>query len=125
MQNLPPNAFCRPNRYSFESGGGQFFPLCPYRLIFIDNGEGMDSDATGNGDQNANIVLEPRSSSGPSSPSIETHRDRRTWFLSPCDGREEAEKHLLGSADGTFLIRDSSKGGFALSIVADDKVHHC
>lgn len=88
------------------------------------SGEGGDADVIGGCDQNAYMVLEPSFSSGPSSPSIEVHRDRRTWFVSPCE-REEAVKHLLGSANGTFLIRNSSKGAYALSIVADGKVQHC
>jgi phosphoinositide-3-kinase regulatory subunit len=54
-----------------------------------------------------------------------THNDKTTWYLE-CN-RDEAQRNLLGKADGTFLIRKSSSGGdsYALSIVAEGKVQHC
>jgi len=46
--------------------------------------------------------------------------------LLPDCSRQEAEKLLQGKADGTFLIRQSSKQGqYALSIVAGREVGHC
>ena len=43
------------------------------------------------------------------------HQDEATWFLRDCS-REEAERLLAGKPDGTFLVRPSRMGSYALSI---------
>lgn len=43
------------------------------------------------------------------------HTNEATWFLSQCT-RADAEKLLHGTKDGTFLIRPSRTGQYALSI---------
>lgn len=52
------------------------------------------------------------------------HNNESTWFLQECS-RQEAEKLLAGKVNGTFLIRNSRTGQYALSIVVDGKVGHC
>ncbi|XP_076318839.1 phosphatidylinositol 3-kinase regulatory subunit alpha-like isoform X2 [Tachypleus tridentatus] len=52
------------------------------------------------------------------------HHDESTWFLSECS-KSQAELLLNGKCNGTFLIRNSSTGQFALSIVTNGKVVHC
>ncbi|XP_013780715.1 phosphatidylinositol 3-kinase regulatory subunit alpha-like isoform X1 [Limulus polyphemus] len=52
------------------------------------------------------------------------HHDESTWFVSECS-RQQAENLLSGKLNGTFLIRNSRTGQFALSIVADGKIGHC
>lgn len=43
------------------------------------------------------------------------HSNELTWFLSQCT-RADAERLLAGTKDGTFLIRPSRTGQYALSI---------
>lgn len=43
------------------------------------------------------------------------HRDQNTWLLRDCS-RCEAEQLLAGKKDGTFLVRPSRTGQYALSI---------
>lgn len=43
------------------------------------------------------------------------HQDETTWFLRDCS-REEAERLLVAKPDGTFLVRPSRTGSYALSI---------
>lgn len=50
--------------------------------------------------------------------------DERNWFCQNVS-RSDAERILTGTPVGTFLIRLSSNGSFALSIVADGTVNHC
>lgn len=52
------------------------------------------------------------------------YRDAATWFLSSCT-RHEAERRLNGLPTGTFLIRPSSAGHYALSITCNSVVNHC
>lgn len=44
------------------------------------------------------------------------HQDQATWLLQECS-RSEAEQLLAGKIDGTFLVRPSRTGQYALSIV--------
>ncbi|KAK7583851.1 hypothetical protein V9T40_004814 [Parthenolecanium corni] len=52
------------------------------------------------------------------------HSNELTWFLSQCT-RADAERLLAGTQDGTFLIRPSRTGQYALSISCNDTVNHC
>ncbi|XP_023227085.1 phosphatidylinositol 3-kinase regulatory subunit alpha-like [Centruroides sculpturatus] len=52
------------------------------------------------------------------------HQNDSTWFLKEIS-REQAEMLLAGKANGTFLIRHSRSGQYALSIVLDGTVKHC
>lgn len=52
------------------------------------------------------------------------HQDSSTWLLPELD-RVQAEKMLAGKTHGTFLIRKSRDGRFALSIVNNGEVGHC
>ena len=52
------------------------------------------------------------------------HNDDSTWYYPQLD-RYNAQKLLEGKRHGTFLVRISSDGSFALSIVCNDKVEHC
>lgn len=52
------------------------------------------------------------------------HREVSTWLLPTCT-RYEAERRLTGLPTGTFLIRPSSAGHFALSITCNNVVNHC
>ncbi|XP_022236096.1 phosphatidylinositol 3-kinase regulatory subunit alpha-like isoform X2 [Limulus polyphemus] len=52
------------------------------------------------------------------------HHDESTWFISECS-RPQAENLLSGKSNGTFLVRNSRTGQYALSIVADGKIGHC
>uniref|UniRef100_T1J1N3 Phosphatidylinositol 3-kinase regulatory subunit alpha n=1 Tax=Strigamia maritima TaxID=126957 RepID=T1J1N3_STRMM len=77
-------------------------------------------DPSGDG-RDANLTREPSAVDDELLP----HNDELLWLLPRCS-RSEAEKLLQGKADGTFLIRQSSKPGqFALSIVAGGEVGHC
>ncbi|ELT95404.1 hypothetical protein CAPTEDRAFT_179314 [Capitella teleta] len=51
------------------------------------------------------------------------HDDESTWFVE-CD-RRDAEAMLSGKAEGTFIIRPSQTGAYALSIVAGNTIFHC
>jgi phosphoinositide-3-kinase regulatory subunit len=44
------------------------------------------------------------------------HHNEETWLLKECT-RKDAECLLAGRPDGTFLVRPSRTGQFALSIV--------
>lgn len=50
--------------------------------------------------------------------------DESTWLLQSCS-RIDAERLLNGKCDGTFLIRPSTTGQSALSIVCNGVVNHC
>ncbi|XP_032822055.2 phosphatidylinositol 3-kinase regulatory subunit gamma-like isoform X1 [Petromyzon marinus] len=53
------------------------------------------------------------------------HQDEKSWYV-PDINREKAEDMLRDRANGTFLIRKSSKHGFyACSVVVDGEVKHC
>lgn len=52
------------------------------------------------------------------------HQDESTWLLRDCT-RIEAEKLLAGQPDGTFLVRPSSSGQYALSITCNGTTNHC
>lgn len=52
------------------------------------------------------------------------HNDQRTWLIPGVD-RKKAEAMLAGKPQGTFLIRNSSDGQHALSIICDGRVGHC
>lgn len=50
--------------------------------------------------------------------------DSSSWLMDNCN-RDKALALLNLKPDGTFLIRKSNAGGYALSVVADRKVQHC
>jgi len=52
------------------------------------------------------------------------HNDQNTWLLRDCS-RSEAEKLLAGKKDGTFLVRPSRTGQYALSITCNGTINHC
>jgi len=52
------------------------------------------------------------------------HNDERTWLMPDCD-RPQAESRLAGQVNGTFLIRRSRNGQYALSIMCNNVVGHC
>jgi len=52
------------------------------------------------------------------------HNNESTWFLEECS-RGDAEKLLAGKANGTFLIRNSRTGDYALSIILNGLIGHC
>ncbi|CAM1320694.1 PIK3R3 (predicted) [Pycnogonum litorale] len=52
------------------------------------------------------------------------HHDENTWLLQSCS-RVQAEHLLASKPNGTFVIRPSRTGQYALSIVADGKIGHC
>ncbi|XP_065214145.1 phosphatidylinositol 3-kinase regulatory subunit alpha isoform X2 [Planococcus citri] len=52
------------------------------------------------------------------------HTFEATWFLEKCT-RADAEKLLQGTPVGTFLIRPSRTGQYALSISCNGTVNHC
>lgn len=52
------------------------------------------------------------------------HNDQNTWYM-PQVKRESASDKLKGKPHGTFLIRFSSDGNLALSIVCNGNVEHC
>lgn len=52
------------------------------------------------------------------------HQDERTWLLPDCS-RTEAERLLFGQPDGTFLVRPSRTGQYALSITCNGTTNHC
>uniref|UniRef100_A0A8D9A0V9 Phosphatidylinositol 3-kinase regulatory subunit alpha n=1 Tax=Cacopsylla melanoneura TaxID=428564 RepID=A0A8D9A0V9_9HEMI len=51
------------------------------------------------------------------------HQDEKTWLVRM--SRAQAEALLAGKPDGTFLIRPSTTGQFALSIVCSGSTKHC
>lgn len=52
------------------------------------------------------------------------HQDENTWRLLDCS-RVHAERLLKDHPNGTFLVRPSRTGLFALSIMCNDVVNHC
>ena len=52
------------------------------------------------------------------------HCDTESWYLRDV-GRDAAEELLSGKPTGTFLIRPSSDGHHALSIICAGRVGHC
>lgn len=52
------------------------------------------------------------------------HRNESTWLLPKCS-RTEAAALLEGKPEGTFLVRPSTIGPHALSIVCNQIVNHC
>ncbi|KAJ9593700.1 hypothetical protein L9F63_014748, partial [Diploptera punctata] len=52
------------------------------------------------------------------------HQDETTWLLRECS-RTEAERYLNGQPDGTFLVRPSHTGQYALSITCNGTTNHC
>ncbi|XP_054710590.1 phosphatidylinositol 3-kinase regulatory subunit alpha-like isoform X2 [Uloborus diversus] len=52
------------------------------------------------------------------------HNDESTWLIENYS-RSDAEKLLAGRANGTFLIRNSRTGDYALSIIVNGVVGHC
>ncbi|RWS08758.1 phosphatidylinositol 3-kinase regulatory subunit alpha-like protein [Dinothrombium tinctorium] len=78
--------------------------------------------ASAAGDNTDNyITLEPRI---PPVRENLPHHNEATWFVKNCS-REEAEELLRHKRNGTFLVRNSRLGQYALSIVAEDKLCHC
>ncbi|XP_014206200.1 phosphatidylinositol 3-kinase regulatory subunit alpha isoform X2 [Copidosoma floridanum] len=55
---------------------------------------------------------------------LDVHKDEKTWlFLT--GSRSDADKALHNKPDGTFLIRRSRIGQYALSIMCNGMVNHC
>uniref|UniRef100_A0AAU7B9P6 Phosphoinositide-3-kinase regulatory subunit alpha n=1 Tax=Pyrrhocoris apterus TaxID=37000 RepID=A0AAU7B9P6_PYRAP len=52
------------------------------------------------------------------------HNDESTWLLKECS-RNKAEQLLALTKDGTFLVRPSSSGQYALSISCNGIINHC
>ena len=52
------------------------------------------------------------------------HHNENTWFFPQVD-RATAENLLRGKSHGTFLIRKSADGLFALSIACNGTIEHC
>lgn len=52
------------------------------------------------------------------------HEDEKTWNIPGCS-RREAEQRLADKPTGTFLIRPSSAGNYALSIACNGIINHC
>ena len=47
---------------------------------------------------------------------LEIHSDDKTWLYLECS-RSDADRILMGRTDGTFLVRRSRIGQYALSIM--------
>ncbi|GFS96631.1 phosphatidylinositol 3-kinase regulatory subunit alpha [Nephila pilipes] len=71
-------------------------------------------------DGSSSKKVTPRNSSALEMP----HNDESTWLLQDCS-RGDAEKLLAGKASGTFLIRNSRTGDYALSIMVNGTIGHC
>ena len=52
------------------------------------------------------------------------HNDQNTWYM-PREDRKSADNLLKNKPHGTFLIRISSDGQLALSIMCNGTVEHC
>ncbi|CAH1393870.1 unnamed protein product [Nezara viridula] len=52
------------------------------------------------------------------------HNDESSWLLKECS-RSKAEQLLTATKDGTFLVRPSRTGQYALSITCNGTVNHC
>ncbi|TRY75129.1 hypothetical protein TCAL_00661 [Tigriopus californicus] len=74
-------------------------------------------------EQSALDNVEPHTAGRPSLQSL-PHDDPTTWLMIELD-RRHAEAVLAGQPHGTFLIRKSREGNFALSIVCNGKPAHC
>ncbi|KAK0168573.1 hypothetical protein PV327_002358 [Microctonus hyperodae] len=55
---------------------------------------------------------------------LEVHADEKTWLYLE-GSRSDADRILLGRPDGTFLVRRSRTGQYALSIMCHNMVNHC
>ncbi|XP_050584994.1 phosphatidylinositol 3-kinase regulatory subunit alpha isoform X3 [Bombus affinis] len=55
---------------------------------------------------------------------LEVHSDETTWLYLECS-RSDADRILAERPDGTFLIRTSRTGQYALSIMCNGTVNHC
>ncbi|XP_014482039.1 PREDICTED: phosphatidylinositol 3-kinase regulatory subunit alpha isoform X2 [Dinoponera quadriceps] len=55
---------------------------------------------------------------------LEVHSDDKTWLFLK-GSRSDADRFLMGRPDGTFLVRRSRTGQYALSIVCNGTVQHC
>ncbi|XP_024940412.1 phosphatidylinositol 3-kinase regulatory subunit alpha isoform X5 [Cephus cinctus] len=55
---------------------------------------------------------------------LEIHADEKTWLYLE-GSRPDADRLLAGRPDGTFLVRRSSSGQYALSIMCNGTVNHC
>ncbi|XP_015512895.1 phosphatidylinositol 3-kinase regulatory subunit alpha isoform X1 [Neodiprion lecontei] len=55
---------------------------------------------------------------------LEVHADEKTWLF-PEMTRTNADHFLAGKPDGTFLVRRSTTGQYALSIMCNGTVNHC
>ncbi|KOC68223.1 Phosphatidylinositol 3-kinase regulatory subunit alpha [Habropoda laboriosa] len=55
---------------------------------------------------------------------LEVHSDEKTWLCLECS-RSEADRTLADRPDGTFLVRTSRTGQYALSIMCNGTVNHC
>lgn len=49
-------------------------------------------------------------------PDLEIHSDEKAWLYLDCS-RSNADQILMGRTDGTFLVRRSRIGQYALSIM--------
>ncbi|EFN87788.1 Phosphatidylinositol 3-kinase regulatory subunit alpha [Harpegnathos saltator] len=55
---------------------------------------------------------------------LEVHSDDKSWLFLK-GSRSDADRFLMGRPDGTFLVRRSRTGQYALSIVCNGTVQHC
>ncbi|XP_029034074.2 phosphatidylinositol 3-kinase regulatory subunit alpha isoform X3 [Osmia bicornis bicornis] len=55
---------------------------------------------------------------------LEVHSDEKTWLYLECS-RPDADRLLAERPDGTFLVRTSRTGQYALSIMCNGTVNHC
>ncbi|XP_046745442.1 uncharacterized protein LOC124410830 isoform X2 [Diprion similis] len=55
---------------------------------------------------------------------LEVHADEKTWLFLEVT-RTDADRFLAGKPDGTFLVRRSTTGQYALSIMCNGTVNHC
>ncbi|KAF7401655.1 hypothetical protein HZH68_007475 [Vespula germanica] len=55
---------------------------------------------------------------------LEVHTDEKTWLYLE-GSRSDADRILAGRPDGTFLVRRSRTGQYALSIMCNGTVNHC
>ncbi|XP_076667877.1 uncharacterized protein LOC143368733 isoform X2 [Andrena cerasifolii] len=55
---------------------------------------------------------------------LEVHSDEKTWLHLECS-RSDADRTLAERPDGTFLVRTSRTGQYALSIMCNGTVNHC
>ncbi|XP_076658734.1 phosphatidylinositol 3-kinase regulatory subunit alpha [Halictus rubicundus] len=55
---------------------------------------------------------------------LDVHSDEKTWLSLECS-RSDADRTLADRPDGTFLVRTSRTGQYALSIMCNGTVNHC